>query len=203
MEAKDIRVLESGELRAIKHFDKMVMKKVVFIERDGILNDVRHGPRQQISPLTMEEFIVKTERQPHIRALKAAGFVLIATTNQPGLSRGYQSRRELDRMHDLLRRTFPLDEIMVCPHDEGDHCPCRKPKPGLLIEAGFKWHLNLDHSFVISDKWQDAEAARTAGCTSLLLQSPYNGNAHHDFILPDFDSLIEKLLQLRPQFAYA
>ena len=179
------------------------MKKVVFIERDGILNEVRHGPRQQISPLTMEEFIVKTERQPHIRALKEAGFVLIVTTNQPGLSRGYQSRRELDRMHDLLRRMFPLDEIMVCPHDEGDHCPCRKPKPGLLIEAGFKWHLNLDHSFVISDKWQDAEAARTAGCTSLLLESPYNGKAHHDFILPDFDSLIEKLLQLRPQFAYA
>ena len=92
---------------------------------------------------------------------------------------------------------------MVCPHNESDHCPCRKPKPGLLIEAGFKWHLNLDHSFVISDKWQDAEAARTAGCTSLLLQSPYIGNAHHDFILPDFDTLIEKLLQLRPQFAYA
>jgi D-glycero-D-manno-heptose 1,7-bisphosphate phosphatase len=137
-----------------------------------------------------------------MQALKAAGFVLIATTNQPGLSRGYQSRRELDRMHDLLRRTFPLDEIMVCPHDESDHCPCRKPKPGLLIEAGFKWHLNLDHSFVISDKWQDAEAARTAGCTSLLLESKYNGNVHHDFILPDFDMLIEKLLQLRPQFVY-
>jgi phosphoglycolate phosphatase-like HAD superfamily hydrolase len=73
----------------------------------------------------------------------------------------------------------------------------------LLIEAAFKWHINLDHSFVISDKWQDSEAARTAGCTSLLLQSPYNGNAHHDFILGDFDSLIEKLLQLRPQFVYA
>jgi D-glycero-D-manno-heptose 1,7-bisphosphate phosphatase len=179
------------------------MKKAVFIERDGILNDVRHGPRQQISPLTMEEFVLKTDRQRHLRMLKDAGFVLIATTNQPGLSRGYQSRRELDRMHDLLRRTFPLDDIFVCPHDTADDCPCRKPKPGLLIEAGFKWHLNLDHSFVISDKWQDSEAARTAGCTSLLLQSPYVGNAHHDFILPDFDALIEKLLQLRPQFVYA
>jgi D-glycero-D-manno-heptose 1,7-bisphosphate phosphatase len=179
------------------------MKKAVFIERDGILNEVRHGPRQQITPLTMEEFVLKTERQRHFRALKDAGFVLIATINQPGLSRGYQSRRELDRMHDLLRRTFPLDDIFVCPHDEADHCPCRKPKPGLLIEAAFKWHINLDHSFVISDKWQDSEAARTAGCTSLLVQSQYIGNAHHDFILPTFDVLIEKLLQLRPQFVYA
>jgi D-glycero-D-manno-heptose 1,7-bisphosphate phosphatase len=179
------------------------MKKAVFIERDGILNEVRQGPRQQITPVTMEEFVVIKERQPHLRALKKAGYVLIATTNQPGLSRGYQSRRELDRMHDILRRVFPLDDIFVCPHDESDHCPCRKPKSGLLIEAAFKWHLNLDHSFVISDKWQDSEAARTAGCTSLLVQSPYIGNVHHDFILPDFDSLIEKLLQLKPQFAYA
>jgi D-glycero-D-manno-heptose 1,7-bisphosphate phosphatase len=178
------------------------MKKAVFIERDGILNEVRQGPRQPITPLTMEEFVLKQHRVPHLQALKEAGYVLIATTNQPGLSRGYQSRRELDRMHDVLRRTFPLDDIMVCPHDESDHCPCRKPKSGLLIEAGFKWHLNLDHSFVISDKWQDAEAARTAGCTSVLLESAYNGNVHHDFILPDFDSLIEKVLQLRPQFAY-
>src|SRR5688572_13227475 len=179
------------------------MKRVVFIERDGILNEVRQGPRQQITPLSMEEFVLKTERQEHLRLLKQAGFILIATTNQPGLSRGYQSRRELDRMHDLLRRTFPLDDVMVCPHDEDDQCPCRKPRPGLLIEAAFKWHLNLDHSFVISDKWQDSEAARTAGCTSLLLRSPYNGYAHHDFVLADFESIVDKILHLRPQFVYA
>ena len=204
MKPSQIRNDVNGEVYAVSYFQEISrMKKAVFIERDGILNDVRHGPRQQISPLTMEEFVLRTDRHRHLRMLKDAGFVLIVTTNQPGLSRGYQSRRELDRMHDLLRRTFPLDDIFVCPHDTADDCPCRKPKPGLLIEAGFKWHLNLDHSFVISDKWQDSEAARTAGCTSLLLQSPYVGNAHHDFILPDFDALIEKLLQLRPQFVYA
>src|SRR3954469_11031383 len=177
------------------------MKKAVFIERDGILNDVRHGPRQQISPLTMEEFVVRTERQRHLRMLKEAGFALIVTTNQPGLSRGYQSRRDLDRMHDTLRRAFPLDDIMVCPHDENDHSPCRKPRPGLLIEAAFKWHLNLDHSFVVSNKWQDAEAARTAGCTSLQLKSPWNGQVHHDFILPDFGAIVEKILRLKQQVA--
>src|SRR5688572_11730031 len=179
------------------------MKRAVFIERDAILNEVRQGPRQQIiTPLTLEEFVVLKDREPYLRTLKEAGFVLIATTSQPGLSRGYQSRRELDRMHEHLRRTFPLDGIMVCPHDEDDHCPCRKPKPGLLIEAAFKWHLNLDHSFVISDKWQDAEAARTAGCTSLLVKSPHNGNAHHDFILPDVESIVAKILRLKPQLEY-
>ncbi len=174
------------------------MKRAVFIERDAILNEVRIGPNHQITPLTLEEFKVIKEAEPALQKLKAAGFILIATTSQPGLSQGHQSRGDLDRMHNLLRRTFPfLDDIMVCPHDESDHCPCRKPRPGLLIEAAFKWHLNLDHSFVISDKWQDAEAARTAGCTSLLLQSPWVGQVHHDFVLPDLNAIVEKILRLK------
>ena len=179
------------------------MKRAVFIERDGILNEAKAGPKHQITPLTLEEFRVNVKAKGLIRELKTRGFVLIATTNQPGLSRGYQSRRELDRMHDLLRRTFPLDDILVCPHDESDQCPCRKPRPGLLIEAAFKWHLNLDHSFVISDKWFDAEAARTAGCTSLLLQSPWIGQGHHDFVLPDLKAIVQKIIQLKQQLEFA
>ena len=173
------------------------MKLGVFIERDGILNQVRVDRQHQVSPLTLEEFHVNEAVAPLLSKLKAGGFVLIATTNQPGLSRGYQSRRELDRMHDLLCRTLPLDDILVCPHDETDRCPCRKPKSGLLIEAAFKWQLNLDRSFVISDKWPDAEAARTAGCTSLLVQSPWVGNVHHDFVLPDLTAIVDKILLLR------
>lgn len=175
-----------------------VMKRCVFIERDGILNEVRVGPKNQITPLTLEEFKLNLNADGPLRRLKEAGFVLVVTTNQPGLSRGYQSRREIDRMHDLLRRTFPIDDILVCPHDESDHCPCRKPRPGLLVEAAFKWHLNLDHSFVISDKWQDAEAARTAGCTSLLVKSPWVARVHHDFVLDDLEAITDKILRLKP-----
>ena len=173
------------------------MKQGVFIERDGILNQVRVERQHQVSPLTLEEFHVNQAMVPLLSKLKAGGLVLIATTNQPGLSRGYQSRRELDRMHDLLRRTLSLDDILVCPHDETDGCTCRKPKPGLLVEAGFKWHLDLDRSFVISEKWQDAAAARAAACTSLLLQSPWVGNVHRDFVLPDLGAIADKILQLR------
>ena len=73
----------------------------------------------------------------------------------------------------------------------------RKPKPGLFSEAGFKPRLALDRSFVIGDKWQDAEAARAVGCTSLLIKSPWVGSAHHDFVLPDLSAVVEKILQLR------
>ena len=173
------------------------MKQAVFIERDGVLNQVRVERQHQVSPLTLEEFHPEQKAVAEIKRLKAAGLVVIATTNQPGLSRGYQSRRELDRMHALLRRTFDLDDLLVCPHDETDRCPCRKPKPGLLVEAAFTWHLDLDRSFVISDKWQDAEAARAAGCTSLLLQSPWVRTGHRDFVLPDLVSVVDKILSLK------
>jgi D-glycero-D-manno-heptose 1,7-bisphosphate phosphatase len=173
------------------------MKLGVFIERDGILNRVRVERQHQVSPLLLEDFRVNREAAPLLQRLKNAGLVLIATTNQPGLSRGYQSRGELDRMHDRLREVFLLDDILVCPHDEADACPCRKPNPGLLLEAGFKWHLDLDRSFVISDKWQDAEAARNAGCTSLLLKSPWIGTGHRDFLLPNLDAIVRKIFYLR------
>lgn len=173
------------------------MKAGVFFERDGVLNLAATSNRGQISPLTLREFQINERALRPLQKLKSAGFILIATTNQPGLTRGYQSRRELDIMHALLRQQLGLHDVMVCPHDEADRCPCRKPKPGLFTEAAFKWHLDLEHSFVISDKWQDAAAAHAAGCTSLLIRSPWNSTGHHDFILTDLDAAVEKVLQLQ------
>src|SRR5690242_16949811 len=112
-----------------------LVKQGVFIERDGILNRARVERRQQVGPLVLEEFHPKREVTPLLNELKAAGLLLIVTTNQPALSRGDLSRRELDRMHQLLRQSFPLDDILVCPHEEMDACTCRKPKPGLLIDG--------------------------------------------------------------------
>ena len=173
------------------------MKAAVFLERDGVLNEVRVERQQPVSPLTLADFRVNEAAVPLVKKLKAAGLLLIATTNQPGLSRGYQARRDLDRMHEVLRATFALDDILVCPHEAADHCTCCPPKPGLLVEAGFKWRLNLEHCFVISDKWQDAEAARAASCTALLLQSPWNGKVRSGLVLPDFGAAVDKLLRLR------
>jgi D-glycero-D-manno-heptose 1,7-bisphosphate phosphatase len=169
------------------------MKQCVFLEPDGIL--IERG-RSEAGPLKREGFRVRSEVAPLLNELKAAGFLLIATTNQPSVSGDLLPRRELDRLHDVLRQTFRLDDILVCRHEEMDRCTCRKPKPGLLVEASFKWRLDLSRSFVMSDKWQDAEAARRAGATSLLLSSPWLGTGHHDFVLPDLASLVDKVLQL-------
>jgi D-glycero-D-manno-heptose 1,7-bisphosphate phosphatase len=172
------------------------MKSAIFIERDGILNECRVERGQQISPRTLDDFHVNLDAREPLQRLKDAGYLIIATTNQPGISRGYLSRRELDLMHIVLRKKLPIDDLLMCTHDEMDHCPCRKPSPGLIREATFKYKLNVDRCFVMSDKWQDAQAAHNAGCTSILLQSPWIGKGHHDFVLPDLKAIVEKILWL-------
>ena len=186
-----------GPARRALCFVTPIMKQAVFIERDGVLNAAKVEKQQQVSPVLLEQFAIIEEAASLLSKLKSAGFAVIATTNQPGISRGELNRRELDRMHDRLRKALSLDDILVCPHDEHDRCPCRKPKPGLLVEAGFKWRLDLDRSFVISDKWQDAEAARIVGSTSLLIQSPWNGKVHRDFLVPALATAVEKIVELK------
>ncbi len=174
------------------------MKAAIFLERDGILNLARSQYGQQIAPLTSDEFKVNPFAIAPLRKLKAAGFTLIATTNQPAISQGNLSRWDLDRMHETLQRAFLLDDILVCPHEEDEYCPCRKPKAGMFSEAAFKWRIEAEQSFVVSDKWQDAEAARMIGATSLLIKSPWIGQGHHDFVLPNLTAIADKILQLQP-----
>lgn len=170
------------------------MKTAVFIEKDGILNHHINQSCVGDSPMSWEEMVVQSNIQPAMHRLKEAGFLLIATSNQPGISAGTLNRRELDRMCKRLIAEFQLDDILICPHDEQDYCPCRKPKPGLFLEAAFKWQINLEQSFVISGKWQDAEAARQFGATSILMDSPWARERRHDLIATDFDNAAEKIL---------
>jgi D-glycero-D-manno-heptose 1,7-bisphosphate phosphatase len=173
------------------------MKTAIFIERDGILNIPKVERRYQVPPATLQEFLVNPAAILMCENLKSAGFLLIVTSNQPGLSDGTLPRRELDRMNEALRKAVPIDDIFICPHCAEDQCSCRKPLPGLLTEAAFKWHVDLERSFVISDKWQDARAARAVGATSMLLQSPWVGSDHHDFVLASLAAIVGKIVQLQ------
>jgi len=172
------------------------MKPAVFFERDGVLNLCESLQGRPTPPLRFEEFRIHPEAPGCLAVLKRAGFVLIATTNQPAVSQGHLSRRELDLMHAQLRRKLPLDDLLVCPYDDPTH-PCHKPQPGMILEAAFKWSLDLDRSFVVSDKWMDAKAAQVAGCTSVLLNSPWIGTDHHDFVVADLPAAVAKILDLQ------
>lgn len=105
--------------------------------------------------------------------LRDAGFRLVVVTNQPDVARGTQRREVVDAMHATLAAALPLDEFRVCDHDDKDACRCRKPEPGLLLDAAREAGISLPDSFMIGDRWRDVEAGRRAGCTTIFIDRGY------------------------------
>jgi D-glycero-D-manno-heptose 1,7-bisphosphate phosphatase len=105
--------------------------------------------------------------------LRELGYTLVVVTNQPDIARGTQTRAEVDRMHAFLRQRLPLDEIVVCPHDDVDGCECRKPKPGMILDAANRLNLDLRLSFGVGDRWRDVEAAQRAGVPAIYIERHY------------------------------
>ena len=76
-------------------------------------------------------------------------------------------------MHQLLRATFHIDDLLVCPHEDADRCPCRKPRPGLFWRAANQHQIDLSRSFMVGDRWRDVEAGASAGCATVWIDYGY------------------------------
>jgi len=148
------------------------MRQAVFLDRDGLLNraflwaDGKSHP-----PASPQELEILPGVMKFCESLRQAGFLLIVVTNQPDVARGTQRREVVEAINRELRRQLPLDDIKVCYHDTADNCLCRKPKPGMLLEAASIWDIDCHKSFLIGDRWTDVEAGRRAGCKTVLLSA--------------------------------
>jgi D-glycero-D-manno-heptose 1,7-bisphosphate phosphatase len=151
-----------------------VDRGAVFLDRDGTLiralvNDGLPGAVRDHEELELEPGAADA-----CDALVARGFPLVAVTNQPEIARGTQSAAAVERINQRLRELLQLAEIVVCPHDDEDGCPCRKPKPGMLVDAAERHDLDLAASYMVGDRWRDVEAGRRAGCTTVFLNREYS-----------------------------
>lgn len=102
-------------------------RPAVFFDRDGVLNEAVVINGQPHPPGNVEALRILREAPAALARLKAAGFLLICVTNQPDVARGTQSRDVVAAINDKLREQLPLDDILVCYHDEAEGCDCRKP----------------------------------------------------------------------------
>jgi D-glycero-D-manno-heptose 1,7-bisphosphate phosphatase len=93
-------------------------------------------------------------------------------------------------MHEQIHRELQVDDIKVCYHIDQDHCSCRKPAPGMLLQAASTWSIDLADSYMIGDRWRDVAAGKAAGCTTILVRSDYNEQQAQD---PD--AIVESLLE--------
>lgn len=158
-----------------------ITNKAVFFDRDGVINKAIVRDGKAFSPRTLEEFILSDGIREAVAKLKERGYKTIVITNQPELARGLISREILERMTERIKETIPLDDMFICPHDDEHQCSCRKPKPGMLLQAAKKWKLDLASSFFIGDTWKDTEAGKAAHCKTILLDTVYNQEVWCDF----------------------
>lgn len=152
------------------------MHRAVFFDRDGVLNETTIRDGLPIGPVKFEDFIIVRAVPEELSRLKRAQFKIIVVTNQPEISRGGLKLHTLDAMHRRLLNSAPIDAIYYCPHDDRDGCNCRKPKPGMLVEAAREHDIDLGQSFMVGDRWRDTEAGKAVGCSTILIHHGYNEN---------------------------
>ena len=139
-------------------------RRAVFLDRDGVINwaVVRNG--KPFPPDTVAELEVLPGVPQALSALRAAGFLNVLVTNQPDVGTGKQRREVVEAMHARLLRELALDAVKVCYHVAEDGCGCRKPRPGMLLEAAAEQGIDLASSYVVGDRWRDVAAGQAAGC---------------------------------------
>lgn len=141
-----------------------VLKRAVFLDRDGVINDLGDGH----APFKYDEFKIKNGVRGALDGLGRIGFLRILITNQPDVAYGNMSRVDYDKIMADVKK-LPLDDIFVCQHRRDDGCECKKPKPGMLLQAAKKWGIDLQKSFMVGDSKSDIKAGQAAGCKTVLI----------------------------------
>jgi D-glycero-D-manno-heptose 1,7-bisphosphate phosphatase len=149
-------------------------RRAVFLDRDGVLNATVVRDGVPYPPGSADEVEVLPGVEEACSRLREAGFELVVVTNQPDIARGTQTSEAVGRINDVLLAALPLDEVVVCPHDDDDGCACRKPKPGMLIETAQRRRIDLAESFMVGDRWRDVEAGLRAGCRTVFVDRGYD-----------------------------
>jgi D-glycero-D-manno-heptose 1,7-bisphosphate phosphatase len=148
--------------------------RAVFFDRDGVLNEsvIRNG--KPYPPNTPDEVQIVAGAAEALGLLKSRGLALIVVTNQPDVARGRQTAEAVESIHRRLRADLPIDEFLVCFHDDPDGCSCRKPKPGMILEGAARWGVDPARSFLVGDRWRDIEAGQAAGCRTIWIDRGYH-----------------------------
>jgi D-glycero-D-manno-heptose 1,7-bisphosphate phosphatase len=160
-----------------------MMEKAIFLDRDGVVNEMIYYPEHGIldSPFTAGQFRLIPGAAEGIKAFREMGFKVIIVSNQPGVAKRNYTEETFERIREKMRRELAkkgtaLDGEFYCLHHPQakvarlkEVCDCRKPAPGLLLEAAEAMNLDLKKSWMIGDGLTDIQAGKKAGCRTILL----------------------------------
>ena len=150
------------------------MNRAAFLDRDGVINRAASDGKYIIR---WEEMFFLPGVAEAIRLLNTSGFLVIVVTNQRCVAKGLITIEDLILLHQKMRGELAavgamIDRVYFCPHDMEPPCSCRKPAPGMLLEAARDRDITLYESWMIGDSTSDIEAGRSAGCkTARVIRS--------------------------------
>jgi D-glycero-D-manno-heptose 1,7-bisphosphate phosphatase len=172
----------------------------VFLDRDGTINVEKNYLYR------IEDWEWISGAQDSIKMLREAGYLIVVVSNQAGIARGLYSTGDVDVLHahvqqDLAVHSTCIDSFYYCPHhpDFDDLCTCRKPAPGMLLQAAKDLNIDLSASWMIGDKAIDVSAGHAAGLKSMLVKSGY-GSVEMSMTSADtpvFQSVVEAASHIR------
>lgn len=169
----------------------------VFLDRDGVINQAVVRDGRPYPPASQNDVEIIPGAISSIQRLEERGYILIGITNQPDVARGTQSREIVEGINAMIQSRLPLREIFVCYHDNNANCDCRKPKPGLILQAAEKYGIDLSQSWMVGDRWKDITAGQAAGLKTIFVDyhynEPYNGPLA-DFTVDDMAKVADIIL---------
>lgn len=161
------------------------MFPAIFLDRDGVIIEnrsdyVRHWSHVSILPKAIDA----------LSGFQRAGFKVVLVTNQSAVARGLMTLQEAKRINERLVKSVKksggwVDAVFMCPHKPEDNCACRKPLPGMLLQAAAELSLDLRSSWMVGDAWSDLLAGQSAGVAGTAMVRTGRGAA--------------QLLQAQPQ----
>ncbi|MFZ6016537.1 MAG: lipopolysaccharide heptosyltransferase II [Nitrospirota bacterium] len=160
-------------------------RPAVFFDRDGTLcRDVGYLDKY-------DDFHIFSNIDS-VRLLKERGFKLIGVSNQSGISRGIIEEDFVNKINRIFIERYDFDGFYYCPHHPDEHCPCRKPEPGMLLWARAEHRVNLKRSYMVGDKQTDMLIAKAVGAKGILVQTgEAKESANADYIARDLKEAVD------------
>jgi len=179
--------------------------KAVFLDRDGVICENRDDYVK-----SWEEFVWIPRAKGALSRLMSHGYIAIVITNQSAIGRGIISRRTLEEIHERMGAEIAqtggkIEKIYYCPHKPEDGCSCRKPEPGLLLQAAEDLELDLRASYLVGDAITDIEMGHKVGSRTIMVktgkgQDQLADKAHWkirpDYIAQDLSEAVDLILEL-------
>ena len=171
----DHKYYSISDFQRIKEAEKFLApKKIIFLDRDGVINK---KPEKADYVKNWSEFKFIPGVLQAFKTLSQKGYDVYVVTNQPGIARKMMTKEDLNLIHqkmeeELKKNNTKVKAIYCCMHGWDDGCDCRKPKPGLLFQAARENYLDLTKTIFIGDDERDVQAGESAGCKTILIDSP-------------------------------